>query len=67
MARILLFSFLFFFFFFLFFVCLFRATPEAHGSSHARDVIRAIAAGLRLSSMPDPSRVCNLHYSSQQH
>ena len=40
---------LFFFFFFL----LFRAAPEAYGSSQARGLIGAIAAGL--------------HHSSQQH
>ena len=35
--------------FFLFFLCLFRATPMAHGSSQARGPIGATAAGLHHS------------------
>ena len=31
------------------FVCLFRAAPEAHGSSQARGQIEAVAAGLHHS------------------
>ena len=45
-------------------VCLFRATPMAYGSSQARGPIRAAAA--TATAMQDPSRICNLHLSSQQ-
>ena len=52
----------FFFFFFLF-----GTTPAAYGSSQARGLISAIAAGLHtITAMWDPSRICELHHSSQQ-
>ena len=40
---------LFCFVFNFFDICLFRATPAAHGGSQARGLIRAIAAGLHHS------------------
>ena len=46
---------------FLFF---FTAAPAAHGSSQARGQIRADATA---TAGPDPSRVCDLPHSSQQH
>ena len=50
---------------------LFRATPAAHGGSQARGVIRAtelqLPAYTTATAVPDPSRVCDLHQSSQQH
>ena len=52
------------------FVCFlpFRATPAAYVGSQARGQIRAIAVSLQhTTAMPDPSCVCNLHHSSQQH
>ena len=42
---------------------IFRVTPEAYGGSEARGQIRASAAGLATQ---DPSRICDLHHSSQQ-
>ena len=48
--------------FFFFFFGLFRATPEAYGSSQATEVqVPAYA-----TATPDPSRVCDLHHSSTQ-
>ena len=44
---------------------LFRAVPAAYGGSQARGPIGAVAAG--HSHVGDPSHVCNLHHSSQQH
>ena len=59
----LLFTYLFFMFYFL----LFRAAPEAYGSSQARGLIGATAAGLcQATETWDPSHVCNLHDSSRQ-
>ena len=59
------------FFFFFFFFCPFAiswAAPTAYGGSQARGPIRAVATGLRQShSSVDPSCVCDLHHSSQQH
>ena len=53
------------FFLFLFF-CLFSAAPVAYGGSQARGRIRAVAASLhQATTMLDPSRICNLHHSSQ--
>ena len=52
----------FFFFFFFFF-----GTPVAYGGSQARGWNRAVAAGLHHTTMPDPSRICNLHHSSWQY
>ena len=51
-----------------FFFCLFRAEPEAYGSSQARGWIRTPATGLHHShtARPDPSRICDLHHSSGQ-
>ena len=44
------------------------AAPAACTSSQARDWIRATAAGLTTATATqDPSRVCNLHHSSEQH
>ena len=42
-------------------VCVFRTTPSAYGGSQARSQIRATA-----TATPDPSRICDLHHSSQQ-
>ena len=56
-------SFLPFFFFFVFS----RATLEAYGGSQARGPIAAVAACLHpATATSDPSRVCDLHHSSQQ-
>ena len=53
---------------YLFIYLLFRATPVAYGSSWARGQIRAAAAGLcHSTAMPDPSHLCDLQHSSQQH
>ena len=43
-------SFYFILFIFFYVFCLFRAAPAAHGSSQARGLIRAVAAGLHHSS-----------------
>ena len=53
---------------FFFPFCLFRATPEAYGSSRAMGQIWAVAASLyaTATATPDPSYVCYLHHSSQQ-
>ena len=54
---------------FYLFVCLFvfRAIPVTHGSSQARDRIRATAVSLHHShSSARSKRVCNLHHSSWQ-
>ena len=60
-----------FLFLFLFLFCLFvffRAAPAAYGSSQARGGVRAKAAGRSHShSNPDPSRICDLYHTSQQH
>ena len=46
----------------------FRAALTAHGGCQAGGQIRAVATGLRHShSMWDPSHICDLHHSSQQH
>ena len=37
---------LFYFILFYYYFCLFRAAPMAYGGSQARDLIRAVAAGL---------------------
>ena len=48
-------------------LCLFRAAPAAYGGSQARDRIGAVAASLHHGhSNADPSRICDLHHSSQQ-
>ena len=50
------------------FVLLFRATPVAYEGSQARGLIELLAAGLvTATAMPDPSHICDLHHSSQQH
>ena len=41
------------------------AAPAAYRGSQARGPIGAVAAG--HSHVGDPSHVCNLHHSSQQH
>ena len=48
------------YFYFLF--CLFRAIPVTYGSSQARGQI-----GVLATAMLDPSHICDLHCSSQQH
>ena len=50
-----------FFFFCLF--CLFRASPTAYGGSQASGLIGTVA---RATTTWNPSRVCDLHYSSWQ-
>ena len=41
--------------------------PPAHGGSQARGRIGATAAAYaRATAKPDPSRICDLHHSSQQ-
>ena len=53
-----------FFFFFLLFLW---AAPAAYGGSQARGLIGAVATSLaRATATQDPSRVCDLHNSSQQ-
>ena len=55
-------------YFFLFFFFLLMATPAAYGCSHARGLIRAVAASLHTATATqDPSLVCDLHHSSWQH
>ena len=55
------------FFFFFFFSLFFRSTPPSRGSSQARGVIGATAAGLCHShSKLDPSCIFDLNSSSQQ-
>ena len=49
------------------FFFLFKARPVAYGGTLSRGPIRAVAAGLvTATATQDPSRVCNLHHSSQQ-
>ena len=51
------------------FLCLFRASPTAHGSSQARDWIRAVPAGLHHSHSnvgSEPSYVYDPYHSSWQ-
>ena len=45
----------------------FKVTSVAYGGSQAKGQMKAIAASLHHIAMPDPSRVCDLHHSSQQH
>ena len=48
-------------------ILLFRAEPEGHGGSQARERIRSIADGLCHShSNIGSEHVCDLHHSSQQ-
>ena len=49
---------------YIFVFCLFRAIPMACGGSQARGRIEAVVSGLATDTMPDPSRVCDLHHSS---
>ena len=51
------------FFFFLVF-CLFRVAPVAYGGSQAKMLLPVYT---RATGMPDPSCVCDLHYSSWQY
>ena len=44
-------------------MCLFRATAVAYGGSQARGPIGAYT---RATATPDPSRIFDLHHSSQQ-
>ena len=49
------------------FFFLFKARPVAYGGTLSRGPIRALAPGLvTATATQDPSRVCNLHHSSQQ-
>ena len=53
--------------FFIFVFCLFRTTPAAYGSSHARGLIGAVTAVLCHShSNVRSSHVCKLQHSSRQ-
>ena len=53
-------------YFFVF--CLFQGIPTAYGGSQARGLIGAVAASLATATaMPDPSCICDLYQSSQQH
>ena len=54
---------------FSFFFLSFRAVSKAYGSSQARGQIGAVAAPAYVIAIAtqDPSRICNLHHSSQQH
>ena len=55
------------YFLFLFIFSLFRVAPLAYGGSQARGLIGAVEpAYTRATATPDPSRVCDLHHSSQQ-
>ena len=58
------------FYFFFFFFCLFAiswAVPRVYGGSQARGLIGAVAASLYQSTATqDPSRICDLHHSSEQ-
>ena len=54
-------------FIYLFIYCLFRAAFAAYGSFQARGPIRAAAAShTTATAMRDPSRICDLHHSSEQ-
>ena len=54
--------------FLCFVFCLFRASPLAYGGSQAMGRIGAIASSYATATATqDPSRVCDLHHSSQQH
>ena len=47
---------------------LFMAIPAAYGSSQARVASKLqLPAYATATAMPDPSCVCDLHYSSEQH
>jgi len=47
---------------------LFRAAGAAYGGFQARSPIGAVTPGYTTATATeDPSRVCNLHHSSQQH
>jgi len=51
----------------LFIFLFFRSSSAAYESSQVRGQIRVIALALTTAiAMPDPSQVCNLHYSSWQ-
>ena len=53
---------------FIYLFCLFRATPVAYGKSQARGWIGAtLLAYTRTTAMRDPSHICDLHHTSQQH
>ena len=57
----------FHFLYYLFIYCLFRAAFAAYGSFQARGPIRAAAAShTTATAMRDPSRICDLHHSSEQ-
>ena len=52
---------------YLFIFVFLKAAPVAYGSSLARGLIGAIAAAYTTATtMPDPSRVCDLHHTSRQ-
>ena len=53
---------------FFFFFCLFRATPMAYGDSQARvESELQLLAYSTATATSNPSRICDLHHSSQQH
>ena len=48
--------------------CVFRATPMAYGGSQARGPIGAVATSLHPATATwDPSPICDLYHSLQQH
>ena len=58
------------FYFTSFYFWLFRATTMAYGGFQAGGQIGVAAAGLHLSrskATRDPSHICDLYHSSQQH
>ena len=62
------FPFLFSFLFSFFFLFLFRAKPEAYGSSQASgQMVAAAEAYATARAEWDPSYICNLYCSLQQH
>ena len=64
MEKVTFYFILLYFLLYIFFVfCLFWATPAAYGGSQARGPIGTIATSLPTA---DPSRICDLHHSSQQ-
>ena len=52
---------------FIYLFHLFKAAPAAYGISQARGPIRAAAARAAARATREPSHVCDLCYSSQQH
>ena len=50
---------------FLFFFLLCRAVPVAHGGTQARVKLQ-LPANATATAIGDPSRICDLHHSSEQ-